>query len=181
MKDSNFCVWCGFKLGPDDDFCSNCGAKVADMVIKREEIKVKPKKVKRKSKYEARLSELKDKYEYNEKEARRLVEKRFQPPQMTYYKFANELDDSRVLFYKKLENANEIVEAINDGILDENATNVKEKLESIIGKLELIIERVNELISEFIISSSSDENDDKDLEDLFKNMDDLIDSVKKYQ
>ena len=32
MAKDNFCIYCGFKLFPDDHFCPNCGAKLDDVV-----------------------------------------------------------------------------------------------------------------------------------------------------
>ena len=47
--------------------------------------------------------------------------------------------------------------------------------------LETIIEKLNDLINELIISSKDSKKSDDEIQNLFKDMDDLIDSVKKYE
>ena len=171
MDDTNFCIWCGHKIGLDYDYCTYCGSK-----IDREE--KKPKETQPITNYEKTLDEIVDKYEIKEKEARKIIEKRFSPPQMTYYKFSNELDDCRIVFYKKIDSTKQLVELYNEGILDNNS-NVENKIKESIKKAELIISRINDLISEFIISDT-DDGDDEELDNLFHDMDDLIGSVKNY-
>ncbi len=173
MNDMNFCIWCGSKLILGDKFCTNCGAKIEDMgQIEQTSTII--------DKYESKLDDLSEKYETAEKEAYTIIEKAFKPPQMTYYKFADELEKCRTLFYKKMDSAEEIVGLINEELIKNNSKDIEEKLNIIIKKMESIIQRVNNLISEFIKNFDCDE-EEKDIEELFENMDELIGSIKEYR
>lgn len=174
MNDMNFCVWCGSKLYSGDEFCTNCGAKIEDMV----EYEQTTSKI---FEYESKINSLKDKYENTESKAYALIEKHFAPPQMTYYKFTNEIEESRKLFYKKVESANEIIEIVNEGIIETTSKNLKDEINDIFEKMESIIERLNDLITAFIVNLNSDSKDEQDMEELFENMDELIDSLKNYK
>jgi hypothetical protein len=128
------------------------------------------------SSYKRSLDDLKRKYELKESEALDLVNKRFAPPQITYNKFIGEIDNCRVVLYKEAESAYDIVE-----LIDSPSEKVIKELEEKIKDLETIIEKLNDLINELIISSKDSKKSDDEIQNLFKDMDDLIDSVKKYE
>ena len=96
--------------------------------------------------------------------------------QITYNKFIGEIDNCRVVFYKEAESAYDIVE-----LIDSPSEKVIKELEEKIKDLETIIEKLNDLINELIISSKDSKKSDDEIQNLFKDMDDLIDSVKKYE
>jgi arsenate reductase-like glutaredoxin family protein len=81
-----------------------------------------------------------------------------------------------VVFYKEAESAYDIVE-----LIDSPSEKVIKELEEKIKDLETIIEKLNDLINELIISSKDSKKSDDEIQNLFKDMDDLIDSVKKYE
>ncbi len=81
-----------------------------------------------------------------------------------------------MVFYKEAESAYDIVE-----LIDSPSEKVIKELEEKIKDLETIIEKLNDLINELIISSKDSKKSDDEIQNLFKDMDDLIDSVKKYE
>ena len=162
MKKPKFCVYCGFKLRDDDFYCPNCGVK-----IEAEKWYGSSSSL---SSYKRSLYGLKKKYESKESEALELVNK------ITYNKFIGEIDNCRVVFYKEAESAYDIVE-----LIDSPSEKVIKELEEKIKDLETIIEKLNDLINELIISSKDSKKSDDEIQNVFKDMYDLIDSVKKYE
>ena len=71
-------------------------------------------------------------------------------------------------------------ELLNKEVIFSHSTR-GEELEEKIKDLETIIEKLNDLINELIISSKDSKKSDDEIQNLFKDMDDLIDSVKKYE
>jgi hypothetical protein len=65
---------------------------------------------------------------------------------------------------------------LDDG---ENAI-VEKEIENKIVTLNAFIDKMEDLINELVIQLSSNKEDDDDINALFKDMDDLIDSVKDY-
>jgi hypothetical protein len=63
---------------------------------------------------------------------------------------------------------------------DGSNTVVRKELEVKIKTLNTFIDKMEELINELVIQLSSNKKDNDDINDLFKDMDDLIDSVKDY-
>ena len=57
---------------------------------------------------------------------------------------------------------------------------VAKEMESKIGTLEKFIDKMEDLINELIIHLSSNKKDNDDVDSLFNDMDELIDSVKNY-
>ena len=210
MAKDNFCIYCGFKLFPEDHFCPNCGKKLDDAEVKpNKSSKYGPSKVvdgidlskvnkaKKEAKnyysssrttrtatttqdytfYKNQVNKLKETYETKEKKVLELLEKKFPSGQMSYYRFKGEVDNCRVNFFREAEAAESMIE-LSDEYSDKIAAELKNKvkaLQSIVGKL-------TDLQSELIISISNDADDgDEEIENLIKEMNDLIDSVKNYE
>ena len=57
---------------------------------------------------------------------------------------------------------------------------VENEIEKKLNTLQVFIDKMEDLINELIIHMSSNKEDDSDVNNLFKDMDDLIDSVKDY-
>ena len=64
--------------------------------------------------------------------------------------------------------------------LDENNNLVEGELENKIRTLNTFVDKMEDLIDELVIHLSSNKKDDEDINNLFKDMDDLINSVKDY-
>ena len=190
MAKDNFCIYCGFKLFPEDHFCPNCGKKL-------DEADVKPNNTfntttsnttsttttttsnttsKNYSYYKKQVEELKKTYETKEEKVLELLEKKFPNGQMTYGRFRGEVDVCRVNFFKEAEAAENMINR-SDGYSEKIADALKEKIST----LQSIVAKMNDLQSELIISiSNGDDGSNEEIDNLIKEMNDLIDSVKDY-
>ena len=190
MAKDNFCIYCGFKLFPEDHFCPNCGKKL-------DEADVKPNNTfntttsnttsttttttsnttsKNYSYYKNQVEELKKTYETKEEKVLELLEKKFPNGQMTYGRFRGEVDVCRVNFFKEAEAAENMIN-LSDGYSEKIAEALKEKIST----LQSIVAKMNDLQSELIISiSNGDDGSNEEIDNLIKEMNDLIDSVKDY-
>ena len=190
MAKDNFCIYCGFKLFPEDHFCPNCGKKL-------DEADVKPNNTfnnstsnttsttttttsnntsQNYSYYKKQVEDLKKTYETKEEKVLELLEKKFPNGQMTYGRFRGEVDVCRVNFFKEAEAAENMIN-LSDGYSEKIADALKEKIST----LQSIVAKMNDLQSELIISiSNGDDGSNEEIDNLIKEMNDLIDSVKDY-
>ena len=194
MAKDNFCIYCGFKLFPEDHFCPNCGKKL-------DEADVKPNNTfntttsnttsntssttttttsnntsQNYSYYKKQVEELKKTYETKEEKVLELLEKKFPNGQMTYGRFRGEVDVCRVNFFKEAEAAENMI-----NLSDEYSEKIADALKEKINTLQSIVAKMNDLQSELIISiSNCDEGSDEEIDNLIREMNDLIDSVKDY-
>ena len=211
MAKDNYCIYCGFKLFPEDHFCPNCGKRLDEADEKpKSQSKYGPSKVvdgvdlssvnkankaKRNSSsssigskttvktttpdytfYKKQVKDLKETYETKESKVIELLEKKFPNGQMSYGRFRAEVDNCRVSFYREAEAAESMIE-LSDEYSDKIATALKEKIKT----LKSIISKMNDLQSELIISISNGEEDsNQEIENLLKDMNELINSVKDY-
>lgn len=163
---NHFCIYCGAKLEPNQKFCIRCGEKVF-----REEkvINTVP------SKYEQILDDLEEDYDLKQRRATELVEKLFDSNHMAYNKFTSSIKKSNQLFANQLNVTRKMVE------LDSDYNELVEKeIDGKIKTLETFIDKMDDLINELVIHLSSNKDDNDDINNLFKDMDDLIHSVKDY-
>ena len=190
MAKDNFCIYCGFKLFPEDHFCPNCGKKL-------DEAEVKPNNTfntttrnttsttttttsnttfQNYSYYKKQVEDLKKTYETKEGKVLELLERKFPNGQMSYGRFRGEVDVCRVNFFKEAEAAENIIN-LSDEYSEKIANALKEKIKT----LQSIVSKMNDLQSELIISiSNGDDGSDQEIDNLIKEMNDLIDSVKDY-
>lgn len=123
--------------------------------------------------YKKQIKKLKKDYAYKEEIVKKVIKKRFKPPQLTYDKFMYAVDNCHETFYNEVENAYAIIE------LDKDTVRVKEALEHKIDSLKLISNQIDNLSDELIITLGSEESDDE-VEELLNEMKEIIDSVKDY-
>ena len=190
MAKDNFCIYCGFKLFPEDHFCPNCGKKL-------DEAEVKPNNTfntttrnttsttttttsnttfQNYSYYKKQVEDLKKTYETKEGKVLELLERKFPNGQMSYGRFRGEVDVCRVNFFKEAEAAENMIN-LSDEYSEKIANALKEKIKT----LQSIVSKMNDLQSELIISiSNGDDGSDQEIDNLIKEMNDLIDSVKDY-
>ena len=190
MAKDNFCIYCGFKLFPEDHFCPNCGKKL-------DEADVKPNNTfntttsntssttttttsnntsQNYSYYKKQVEELKKTYETKEEKVLELLEKKFPNGQMSYSRFRGEVDVCRVNFFKEADAAENMIN-LSDEYSEKIADALKEKIKT----LQSIVAKMNDLQSELIISiSNGDDGSDEEIDNLIREMNDLIDSVKDY-
>ena len=120
------------------------------------------------SKYEEEVDKIEQEYDLKQRRATELVEKLFDPSHMSYQKFTATIRKSNGMFDNQLTVARKMIE-LDDG---ENAI-VEKEIENKIVTLNAFIDKMEDLINELVIQLS-------DINALFKDMDDLIDSVKDY-
>ena len=194
MAKDNFCIYCGFKLFPEDHFCPNCGKKLDEADVKPNNsfntTKSNTTSNRRSttttttsnttsqnySYYKKQVDDLKKTYESKEEKVLELLEKKFPNGQMTYGRFRGEVDVCRVNFFKEAEAAENMIN-LSDGYSEKIADALKEKIST----LQSIVAKMNDLQSELIISiSNGDDGSDEEIDNLIKEMNELIDSVKDY-
>ena len=197
MAKDNFCIYCGFKLFPEDHFCPNCGMKL-------DEAEVKPNNnfstgtststttssttttstttttanttSQNYSYYKKQVEDLKKTYETKEEKVLELLERKFPNGQMSYGRFRGEVDVCRVNFFKEADAAENMI-----NLSDEYSEKIADALKEKINTLQSIVGKMNDLQSELIISiSNGDEGSDEEIDNLIKEMNELIDSVKDY-
>ncbi len=164
---NHFCIYCGAKLVPNQHFCSQCGKEVFH--DSEPQMEVKP------SIYEQDVEKIAKEYDIKQSRAKELLEKLFDPSHMAYQKFLAAIDKSNGLFDNQLAVARKMVE-LDDG----NNEVIERELKNKIITLNDFIDKMEDLTNELVIQLSSNEKDDEAISNLFKDMDDLIDSVKDY-
>lgn len=163
---NHFCIYCGAKIDFDQNFCSECGKPVY-----RKEPEVK----KVSAEYDNKIAELEGEYDIKQAKAKELVEKIFDPNHMAYQKFTSSITKSNNLFSTQVDIAKKMAEMD----INENPF-VEKELDNKLVTLQAFIDKMDELIDELIIHMGSNKEDTNDINNLFNEMDDLIDSVKDY-
>ena len=163
---NHFCIYCGAKLIPNQHFCSQCGKKVTQDGT--EEIQIN-------SKFDDEINNIEKEYNLKQSKALQLIEKLFTSLDMTYDKFKSVINHSNQLFNNQLEVTKKMIELD----VDENEL-VEREIENKIKTLKTFIDKIDQLINELIIHLSSNKKDNDDMNNLFEDMNDLIDSVKNY-
>jgi len=125
--------------------------------------------------YEDEVNTLKAEYDAKEKVVRNLIEKSFTPPQITYDKFMDSVKNCSKVFNNQADSALGITR-----LTTRETSRINTELENKIANMKLIISQVDDLTNELIINLSSNRKNNEDVENLFDDMRDLIDSVKKY-
>ena len=123
--------------------------------------------------YEKQLDDLKNEYYKKDSRARELIEKKFQPPQMTYTKFISVVDSSTRLFNQEADNISNIIRLAN-----EDSPKIESEIKSKFNTLNSISDKMDGLIDELVLSLDPTSNDDVD--GLLGDMENLIDSIKNY-
>ena len=184
MAKDNFCIYCGFKLFPEDHFCPNCGKKLDASTTNattssstgNTSNNTTKTSTQNYSYYKKQVEDLKKTYETKEEKVLELLEKKFPNGQMSYGRFRGEVDVCRVNFFKEADAAENMID-LSDEYSEKIADALKEKIKT----LQSIVAKMNDLQSELIISiSNGDDGSDEEIDNLIKEMNDLIDSVKDY-
>jgi hypothetical protein len=163
---NHFCIYCGARIDAGQNFCCECGRPVFK---KEPEIRRVP------SEYEKRIDELEAEYDIKQAKAKELVDNQFDPNHMAYERFTSSITKSNNLFSTQISIARKMAE------MDLNKSPFVEKeLDNKLHTLETFIDKMEDLINELIIHLSSNKEDTADVNALFDDMDDLIDSVKDY-
>lgn len=124
--------------------------------------------------YVTQLDELNSKFKSKEKSTRDLIEKRFEPPQLTYTRFIGGVDKSAELFKIHSDAAYSMI-----NLADEYSSRIAGEIESKIDILNSINEKMDNLANELVLSGDISKKEDVD--NVMGEMDNLIDSVKDYE
>ena len=126
-------------------------------------------------KYEKEISNLKVLFNVKEKVVRELIEKRFEPPQITYDKFMSSIDNCHKLFYAQSDAASNIID-----LAVEDTPRVQDEIEGKIDAMKKIIDQIEDLTNELVINISSSGESTDEVKNLLDDMENLIESVKDY-
>lgn len=110
-----------------------------------------------------------------EKVVRELIEKRFQPPQITYDRFISGVDSYDKLFNAQADAASNIIK-----LAAEDTPRVREEIQNKIDAMKRIIDQIEDLTNELVINISSTGESTEEVKNLLDDMENLIDSVKDY-
>ncbi len=163
---NHFCIYCGAKIDSGQNFCCECGRPVYKKEV---QVRIAP------SEYEDKIAELEKEYDVKQARAKELVEKIFDPNHMAYERFTSSIINSNNLFSTQVGIAKKMAEMDMD-----KSPFVERELENKLVTLQAFIDKMEDLINEMIIHMGSNKEDTTDINNLFKEMDDLIDSVKDY-
>lgn len=170
INEFHFCMNCGAKLSPGDNFCCSCGVKVGET-----ERKTKIE-IQNFLQYKNQIYDLKNEFDIKEKRARDLTIKVFDKSNNTYVRFNSSLDNIHKLFYEQMDGALNIID------LSASESQVLEKeIKDKISLLKSFISKLNDLIDEFVIHISSNGDNSDEINSVFEDMESLIDSVKYYE
>ena len=106
---------------------------------------------------------------------REMVEKRFEPPQITYDKFIGVVDNSQKMFNSLVESATNII-----NLAAEDTPRVRNEIQNKINAMKTIINQMEDLTNELVINISSEDTSSQEVKNLLDDMENLIDSVKDY-
>jgi hypothetical protein len=126
-------------------------------------------------KYEKEIGNLKVLFNVKEDVVRELIEKRFEPPQITYDKFISSIDSCHKLFYSQSDSALSII-----NLAAEDTPRVRDEIESKIAAMKKIINQIEDLTNELVINISASNEPADEVKNLLDDMENLIDSVKEY-
>ena len=147
----------------------NAGEKLSE---EEPSVIIAPSSLKR---YEGEVKSLKAEYDAKEKVVVNLIEKSFAPPQITYDKFMDSVNNCSKVFNSQVDSALNIIQ-----LTSRETPRIDTELENKITNMKSIISHIDDLTNELIINLSSNEKNNMDVENLFGEMKNLIDSVKKY-
>ena len=150
----------------------NSNKTVPPKEVEEPEVIIVPSSLKR---YEEEIKTLKTEYDAKEKVVVNLIEKSFTPPQITYDKFMDSVKNCSKVFNSQFDSALNIIQ-----LTSRETPRINTELESKISHMKAIISQIDDLTNELIINLSSDKKSNADVENLFDDMKNLIDSVKKY-
>ena len=124
--------------------------------------------------YRRTIYKLEQEYALKEKKVRQLIEKKFEPPQMSYDKFISIVDSSTAIFNNQANSARLTMNSAS-----EETYEITRELDSKVKVLKSIIDKLDDLIDEFVVNMEKSK-EDAEIHDLLDEMERLINSVKEY-
>ena len=151
--------------------------KTKKRIQKADEVKsFEPESFDKLKMYENEIKNLKVAFEVKEKVVRNLIEKRFEPPQLTYDKFIATVDSCSKIFNNQADSSLEIIELAVD-----DTPGIRRELDNKINIMKRIINQIEDLTNELVINISSDSHSKDEVDVLLEDMENLVDSVKDYK
>ncbi|MBE6490452.1 MAG: hypothetical protein E7Z83_06295 [Methanobrevibacter sp.] len=144
--------------------------------VKIEDSRFEPESFDTLKMYENEIKNLKVAFEVKEKVVRNLIEKRFEPPQLTYDKFIATVDSCSKIFNNQADSSLEIIELAVD-----DTPGIRRELDNKINIMKRIINQIEDLTNELVINISSDSHSKDEVDVLLEDMENLVDSVKDYK
>ena len=99
---------------------------------------------------------------------------RFTPPQLTYDRFIKSVDNSTKMFNMHSEAISNILE-----MASHESEKIDKEINNRLDILKSLVKKMDELVDELVISLN-ESDDEGNVDTVFGDMDDLIDSVKDY-
>ena len=143
--------------------------------VSKPEATYEPKPVDSLEGYAVEAKELKAIYDAKEDIVKDLIEKRFEPPQITYDRFMSSITSCHKLFYKQVDAVENITKLAAD-----DSPRVRSELDNKIDAMKKIIDQIEELTNELVLNISVDNKSSDDVKVLIDDMENLIESVKEY-
>ena len=126
--------------------------------------------------YKNEIDNLKQAFDKKEDNITGLINKRFESGELSHNRFMSVIDSCHKLFYHQSDSATSIIE-----MAPEYSERLDETVKDKISIMESINDEMNNLVEELIIHDGDNEKSEEDLQELFSNMDNLINSVKDYK
>ena len=127
--------------------------------------------------YKTQINDLKKLYEFKEMNVRQLIEKRFEPPQITYNRFISTVDNCTELFNNQVDVALNMM-----NLATEHTPKIDQEIESKIEVLKSLIEKIDSLSNELIVNiGESESQSDDNVKNIIEDMENLIHSVDEYK
>lgn len=125
--------------------------------------------------YEKEIANLKVLFNVKESVVRDLIEKRFEPPQITYDRFMSSVDSCHKIFHSQADSAQNII-----NLAVEDTPRIRDEIENKISSMKRIINQIEDLTNELVINIGTDDESANEVKNLLDDMEKLIDSVKDY-
>ncbi|WP_458403733.1 hypothetical protein [Methanobrevibacter sp.] len=126
--------------------------------------------------YDVEVNNLKVIFDVKEGVVRELIDKKFEPPQLTNDKFMTMIDSCHKLFYSEVDSAQNITK-----LAVEDTPRIRDELDGKIRNMKTIINQIEDLTNELVININSDSRSENDVEILLDDMENLISTVKDYK
>lgn len=127
-------------------------------------------------KYKTQVDNLIIEFESKEDNVRKLIEKRFEPPQLTYTKFISSVDKCCELFNNQVDATMTMI-----NLASEETESIDLQIEKNINVLKLLIGKLDKLSDALVVNIGKSKVREKELNNFMEDMEDLIGSVDSYE
>ncbi|WP_407376394.1 hypothetical protein [Methanobrevibacter sp.] len=144
--------------------------------VEKQEVQIEDASLDSLKEYDVEINNLKVLFDVKEGVVRDLIDKKFEPPQITHDKFTSMIDSCHKLFYNQVDSAQNITK-----LAVEDTPRIRDELDGKVRNMKTIINQIEDLTNELVINISSDSQSENDVKILLDDMENLIDSVKDYK